>query len=87
MELVESGKFQIATIHDVDGPWFYEQLIEDIDIVHFSRSDDHHRRNAAMQIQEGVELYRAFAFPKFGPRENSQAEIDGGRIQSIDCLI
>ena len=53
--LVEAGKIQIAAIHDIDGPRLEDQLVADIDIVDFSRCDDHHGRNISMQIQKGVE--------------------------------
>ena len=87
VDLVEAGKIEIAAIHDVDGPQLDEQLVEDIDIVNFPRSDDHHRRDVPVQIQKGMEFYCPFAFPELGPREKGQTEVDGGRIQGIDRLI
>jgi len=40
-----------------------------------------------MQIQKSMEFDGPFAFPELGPREKSQTEVDGGRVQSIDGLI
>ena len=87
VDLVEAGKIEIAAIHDVDGPHLDDQLVENIDIVDFSRSDDHHGRNVPMQIQKGMEFYCPLAFPELGPREKGQTEVDGGRIQDINRLI
>ena len=86
MDFVEARKIEIAAIHDVDGPQLDAQLVEDIDIVHFPRGDDHHRRNVSVQIQKGVELYCPLAPPELGPGEKGQAEVDGGRIQGINSL-
>jgi len=87
VDLVEAGKIDIAAIHDVNGPQLDDHLVEDIDIVDFSRGDDHHGRNVSMQIQEGMEFDCPFAFPELGPREKGQTEVDGGRIQGINRLI
>lgn len=86
-DFVEAGKIEIAAIHDVDGSQLDDQLVEDIDIVNFPRGDDDHRRDVPVQIQKGMEFDRTLAFPELGPREKGQTEVDGGRIQGIDCLI
>lgn len=87
VDFVEAGKIQIATIHDIDGPNLDDQLVEDIDIVHFPRGDDDHSRNVPVQIQKGMKFYCPFAFPELGPGEKGQTEVDGRRIEGIDCLI
>ena len=84
MDFVETGKIEIAAIHNVDGPQLDDQLVEDIDIVKFPRGDDDHRRNVPLQIQKGMELYCSLAPPKLGPGEKGQTEVDGGRIQDIN---
>ena len=48
VDFVEASKIQITAIHDVDGPQLDDQLVEYIDIVHFPRGDDHHRRDVSM---------------------------------------
>jgi hypothetical protein len=87
VDFVGTGKIQIAAIHDIDSFQLDNQLVEDIDIVDFARSNDDYGGNVAMQIQKGMEFYRTLAFPKFGPGEKSQTEVDGGRVQGIDGLI
>lgn len=86
VDLVEASKIEIAAIHDIDSPKLDDQLVEDIDIVDFSRGYDDHSRNVPVQIQKGMEFYCPFAFPELGPREKSQTEVDGRRIQGIDRL-
>ncbi len=80
MDFVETCKIQIAAIHNVDGARLDDQFVEDIDIVNPSRAFNDHRRNAPVQIQEGMEFDGAFSFPEFRPREKSQTEIDGSRV-------
>lgn len=88
VDLVETGKIEISALHDVlDGPKLDEQLVEDVDIVDFSRSDDHDGRNISMQIQKSMEFDRPLAFPELGPREKSQTEVDSRRIQGVNRLI
>ncbi len=76
----------IAAIHDVDGPYLDEQLVENIDIVDLSRGNDHHGKGP-MVIQKGMEFYCPLSFPELGPREKGQTDVDGSRIQGITRLI
>jgi len=78
---------QLGATPNVDSPEFDDQLVEDIDIVDFSRGNDDDGRDVPMQIQEGVEFDRTLAFSEFRPREQSQTQIDGRRIQGINRLI
>jgi hypothetical protein len=56
-------------------------------IVDFSCGNDDYGRDAATQIQKGMELYRTLPFPKLCPGEKGQAKVDSGRIQGVNCLI
>lgn len=87
MYLVEARKIQIASIHDVDGSYFDNQAVEDIDIVNLSCGDDHDRRNVPAQIYKGVEFYSTFASPELGPWEKRQTKVYRCRVQGIDGLI
>jgi len=71
----------------VDCPHLDNQFVEDIDIVNLPCGNDDYRRNVAVQIQKGMELDCPFPFPELGPGKKSQTEVDGGRIQGVDCLI
>lgn len=55
--------------------------------MNLPHGDNHDRRNVPVQIQKGMEVYRALAFPEVGPREKRQTEIDAGRVQGINRLI
>ena len=47
VDFVETGKIQIAPIHDIDGPSLYDQIVQDIDIVDLACGYDDHGRNVA----------------------------------------
>ena len=53
-ELIESLEIQVTSIHNVEGPWFRDQVIEDIDVVKLAVAYIDERRDAAAQIQECV---------------------------------
>ena len=41
----------------------------------------------AVQIQQGVHFDGTLVLAEFGPRKQGQAQIDGGRIQSVQALV
>ena len=86
MHLVETIEIEITAIHDIDGSCLENQLVEDIDIVNFARGYDDDGWYVAVQVQKGMELYRTFAFPEFGPWEKCQTQFDSGRVQGVSCL-
>jgi hypothetical protein len=47
MDLVESGKIQIAAVENIDGSWLYYEVVEEIDFVDFAVSQENQRGNAA----------------------------------------
>jgi len=51
MDLVEACKVQIASVENVNGPRFYEEFVEKIDLVNFAMSYEDQSGNAASQIQ------------------------------------
>ena len=69
MEAIESRKIQIATIHDIEGAGLRDQVVENIDVLDFSRGDFDERRDIAAQIQEGVKFDSAFVLSETRPRE------------------
>jgi len=83
---VQTGKIEIAAIEDIDGAGFDGNLIEDVDLVDLSVSDNNDCRNTAPQIQKGMKLDRALALAKDGPGEKRQTQIDGGGIQGVYCV-
>lgn len=87
MQFVKAGEIDIPPIHHVDGARFEEKSVEDIDVVNSAGSNDSKGGDASAQIQERVKFDGGFVFPKFRPREKSEAQIDGGGVQSVNCLV
>ena len=80
----EAGKIYIASIHDVDSASLDKESVEDIDIVNFAMSNIDNHRDAASQIQEGMELHCCLALAELGPREYRKTEIDNRRVEGIN---
>ena len=47
MNLVEARKIQIASVEEVNGSGFYEEFVEELDLVDFPMSDKDQRGDAA----------------------------------------
>ena len=85
-ESIEASKIDVSTVHNVESGGFEDQLIQEGDIVNFPMSDADYARDRASQIHLGMELDGTFLFPKRGPREKGQTEVDRGGIQSVSRL-
>jgi hypothetical protein len=83
----ESGKIDIASIHDVVSARFDREVIESFDIVHFSVGNMDKTGNVATQIDQSMKLDSCFASAKLRPREEGQTKIDGGGIEGVNGLI
>src|SRR5271156_4776353 len=81
IEPVEAGEIDIAAIHDVDGARLREQKVESVDVVQLAIRDVDEARDVAAQIQERVHLHRRLGRAEMRPREDRQAEVDGGRVE------
>ncbi len=69
MNVVQTSKVYISTIHDVDGPRLPAQVVQDIDVVDFALCDTDNRWDVSPEVQKGVEFDRCFSFAKLGPRK------------------
>jgi hypothetical protein len=76
----------VAAVHDVEGSWLGDQLVEHVDLVPFAIADTNERRDIASQVQQRVQLDRRLGRTERRPRKHRQAQIDGGRIESIDGI-
>ncbi len=56
VEAIETLEIDEAAIHDIEGARFGQQLVEDIDLVHFAIADVEEGGNIAAQIQQRVQL-------------------------------
>ncbi len=80
---MQTGKIEIAAIEDIDRAGFDGNLIDDIDLVDLSVSNDDYGGNTAPQIQKGMQFDRALALSKDGPGEKRQTQIDDCGIQGV----
>ena len=85
-ELVQATEIQVAAVHHIVGAGFDDQQVQDLDIVQLAVGDLDKGRDGAAQVQEGVQFDGTFGTAEASPREEAQAEIDGGRVQGIDRL-
>ncbi len=81
---VKSGKVQVTAIHDVKSPRLDEKFVQDIDVVELSLGNLDKTGNRSSQIEQRMKFDRCFGSPKSGPSEQTQTQIDGGRIQSVN---
>jgi hypothetical protein len=85
-ETVEALEIEVSAIHDAESPRLRQELVEDVDVVHFAVGDADKRGDVAVQIQQRVHLDGGLVLAEPGPRKQRQAEIDGGRIQRVEAL-
>jgi hypothetical protein len=83
MEAMPSGEVEVAAIHDVERASFPDQLVEDIDVMNTARGDNDDGRKVAVQGKQDMEFDGGFVLTKRGPREQREAEVNGGGIQCI----
>ena len=83
-EGVEPGEVDITAVHDVERTGLGHDLVEDVDVVLAARADAEKRGDRAAQVEQRVEFHRCFGTAKASPREQRQAQIDGGGIEGID---
>jgi hypothetical protein len=55
--------------------------------MHIPAGDADKCGNVAVQVQQGVHLDSSLAPAKLRPRKQRQAQVDGGRIQSVQTLL
>ena len=65
----EPFKIDIGAVHDVEGPRFGCDLIENVDVMDFPVCDVDKRGNVAVKIQQCMHLDRGFVPAKPGPWE------------------
>jgi len=87
VDFIEPGVIEIATIHDVERACFGEQVIEDVDVVNLSVSDEGKGRDISSQIEQGMEFDCRFRLAEMCPREQRQAQVDGCGVKCIDRLL
>src|ERR1017187_5158773 len=84
METLEGKE---ATIHDVESPGLGQQLVEDVDLVHFAIADVDEGGNVAAQIQQRVQFDGCLGGAERRPRKYRQAQIDGRGVERVDSFL
>jgi len=87
MHLEEPTKIQITPIHHVKRARFDRQNIEHFDIAHLAIADVDKGGNGSAQVQQRMHLHSRLGAAKRCPVEQAQAQVDGGRVQRIDCRV
>lgn len=87
VDAVQSSKIQISSVHDIEGTGFVHELVEKIYVVDAAGCDNKHRRDVALQAQQGMQFDPGLASPEGGPGKKRQAQVDGGGVQRVGSLL
>jgi len=68
-EDVKALEIQVAAVDDVERPGLWQNLVEDVDVVHFALGNADKRRDIAVQIEQSVHLDSGLVLAELGPRE------------------
>ena len=86
VQSVKATKVEISPIEDVERACFEAKLIEDVDVVNFASRDNDYSGKVASQVEQCVQFDSGLVTSKLGPREEREAQIDGGGVQCISIL-
>jgi len=81
------SKVHVAAIHHIEGTRFEEKVVEPVNIGIAGSGDVDAGRDRASQIELGMHLDPSFGASKIGPWEETQREIDGRGIQSVNRVL
>ena len=85
-QAIQASKIHVPAVHHIERAGLDRQKVEHRDIVHFPVRNMHKTEDVAPQIQQRVELHRAFPTAKLRPRKEAQTQIDCRGVESIDGL-
>ena len=74
----------VTAIHDVEGSGLGQKQVQDVDVMELAVGNVNECRDMTTEIEQRMKLDRRLGFAKMGPREQRQAQINGGGVQSID---
>jgi hypothetical protein len=80
------SKSKEATIHDVECSRLGQQLIEDVDLVHFAVADVNKDRDIAAQVEQRMQFDRCFGTPKRRPWKDRQTQVDRRGVERVHRL-
>ena len=82
---IQPLEIDVAAIHDIERAGLGHDLIKDVHVVHFAVGDADKRWDIAVQVQQRVHLDGGLG-REMRPREQRQAQVDGGGVQRIEAL-
>jgi len=80
---MQPGEVQIASIHDVEQASLPSQLVEDVHIVDAAGRDNDDGGKVALEREQCVEFDGGLAPTERGPREQREAQVNGGGVQRV----
>jgi hypothetical protein len=81
-----AGNVGLGT-QDVERPGLRQDLIEDVDVMHFAPGNAEKRGDVAVQIEQSMHLDSDLVLAESGPGKQGQTEVDGGRVQCIQAVV
>ena len=86
VESIEPLEIEKPAIHDVKGPRFRHQVIEDVDLVHLAVADMNKTGDIAPQVEQRMQFDRCLGGTKRRPRKHRQTQIYRGGVEGINRL-
>lgn len=83
----KSIEIDIGSVDHVDAPCLENNLIEEVDIMHFSSADADKNGDRALNLHLGMNFDSGLGLSKMSPWKQRQAQIDSARINSINHLV
>ena len=87
MKTMEALEVEVGPVHDVERPGFRNQHVQDVDVMQLSVGYVSECGNAAMQVEERVQLDGALRLAEPRPREQRQAEVDHRGVERVDGVL
>ena len=84
VDFEEPLEIEIAAVHEIVCAGHGNEIIEDVDIVHFPVGNHNELGDAASQIQQGVHLDCALVSSKACPRKHRKTQVDSRRVQGVN---
>src|SRR6185503_8229907 len=87
LKAMQAFEVQIATIEQIEGARFGDQLIQDIDLGKARFADVQIRRDGATQIGQRMQPDSSLGLLRWTPRKQRKAQIDQRRVQCVDGFV
>ena len=85
VEVMEPLEVEVCSVHHIDGTGLGHKKVEDSHIDELAVRDPDEGGDAAVEVEEGVKLYRPLRSTEVCPREEVETEIDGSGVEGVNC--